>query len=216
MTYINLVLENSKIIVRKILQYIKDFVNGLLQRNVKQVEVDIRKLVEDAIKRQPEYKSLLGGKLQSQLGVTHPQQRLDEIVRVVVDSIEVKVNKLKETGGQLTGGLEIQFVKTKFADLLKSPAASYVTDKGVKIEWLRWLLLEGDKLIVRSYTIGVDPKNYARTRLGEIMINTPKKQGGWSVPSEFAGTAENNFITRALVEVYSDIGKILEGAVRAN
>lgn len=216
MTYISLVLENSKIIVRKILKYITDFVNGLLQRNVKQVEIDIRKLVEDAIKRQPEYKSLLGGKLQSELGVTHPQHRLDEIIRIIVDSIEVKVNKLKESGGQLTGGLEIQFVKTKFADLLKAPVASYITDKGVKIEWLSWLLLEGDKLIVRQYMIGIDPKNYARTGLGQIMINTPKKQGGWRVPPEFAGTAENNFITRALIEVYNDIGKLLEGAVRGN
>ncbi len=216
MSYVNVILENSKAIVKKIVTTLKDYVNGLLFRKAPKIQIDIRKLVEDAIRRQPEYKSLLGGELQSELGVPHTKPRLDQIVRIIVDSIEVKVKKLKNVGDIIEGGLEIDFVKSNFKDLTELPVASYVTDKGVKIEWLRWLLLEGDKIIVRSYTIGIDPKDYARTGLGEIMIPSYKKAGGWRVPPEFSGTAEDNFITRALIEVSHEINRLMERSLSGN
>lgn len=213
---LGIILENAKSITNKIIKVLKDTINGMLFRKAPEIQVDLRKMIEDAIKAQPEYKSLLGGTLQSELGVPHTSPRLDEIIRIIVDSIEVKVNKLKPSGDQIFGGLEIQFTKSNFKDLLDSPAATYVTDKGQTIEWLRWLLLEGDKIIVRTYQIGIDPKNYARTGLGEIMINSPQKLGGWAVPPEYAGTAENNFITRALISVANDIDKLMTNSLNGN
>jgi hypothetical protein len=213
---LGIILESAKSITSKIIKVLKDTINERLFRKAPKIQVDLRKLIEDAIKAQPEYSSLMGGTLQSELGVPHTGPRLDQIIRLVVDSIVVKVNKLKPTGDQIFGGLEIQFVKSNFKDLLNSPAATYVTDKGQTIEWLRWLLLEGDKIIIRQYRIGIDPKNYARTGLGEIMINSTGKQGGWSVPSQYAGTVDNNFITRALISVANDIDKLIANSLNGN
>src|SRR4051812_33756496 len=93
-----LILEGTKSITRKIVRVLCDAVNSLLFRRAPKIQVDLRQLIERAIKSQPEYKSLLGGKLQSELGVPHTEPRLDEIISIVVQSINLKVNKLKQTG----------------------------------------------------------------------------------------------------------------------
>jgi hypothetical protein len=214
MSSFGLIIESAASIVKKLIKVLKDEVNRLLFGRAPKIEIDIRKLIEDAIKRQPEYRSLLGGKLQSELGVPHTQPRLDKIIQLIIDSIQIKVTKLKETGGQLVGGIEIIFDKTLLTELLDLSESRYVTDKGVVIEWLKWLLIEGDKLIVRQYMIGIDPKNYARTGLGQIMIPSGRTNKSWSVPVEYRGTANNNFITRALLEIQSEIDKVLEGSLR--
>ena len=41
-----------------------------------------------------------------------------------------------------------------------------------------------------------------------------KKRGFWQVPSEFSGTAVDNFATRALGNVSEAIDKIVEKAVK--
>ncbi len=215
--FIKLVVESTKSISRKIVKVLRDAVNTRLFTRAPKIQIDIRKLIEEAIKRQPEYRSLLGGKLQSELGVVNTSSRLDKIIRIIVDSIEVDVLKAKDNGSQIVAGLKINLVKTNFEELVSLPEASYMTEKGVVIQWLKWLLLEGDKIIVRDYMIGIDKKGiYARTGLGEIMIPSGKKATGWRVPPEFAGTAENNFITRALLEVSNEIDKIVLSALNAS
>jgi len=84
---------------------------------------------------------------------------------------------------------------------------SYVGRRGQKtLEWLRWLLLEGGKVIVSDYEYRQGSKRGgSRTGLG-IMI---KRRGGWKVPAAIAGIESDNFVTRALSEIQDNIDIIV-------
>ena len=93
--------------------------------------------------------------------------------------------------------------------MLSLPQASYVSESsGLLVEWLRWLLLEGNAVLVKDYFFlnksGIDK---SRTGLG-IMVE--KRSRNWSIPPRFAGTSGDNFATRAL----SDIDKVIDDIVR--
>jgi hypothetical protein len=177
-----------------ILKALKDELNKLLIDRARGIERKIKQIVFNAITHSPEYQSLIGGKLQSELGVPNSESKIYRIVAQWISNIHVSVVKLRITGGKLSGGLHVRLMKDKYADVLSLPEASYQTQRGVIINWLQWLLIEGDKMIVRDYHVGYVPNARSRTNLGEVMI----KGGTWRVPPEFSGTPHDNFVTRSL------------------
>jgi hypothetical protein len=76
------------------------------------------------------------------------------------------------------------------------------------LPWLQWLLLEGNATIVRNYTVSFGPNRFSRTGFA---LMRPSLQS-WKVPSEFAGTINDNWITRAIDGAESNIQKLLDGA----
>ena len=64
--------------------------------------------------------------------------------------------------------------------------------EGGDLHWLRWLLLEGYKVLVVGFHFRFQPGR-GRSQLGYM-----RKGGFWRVPPEYAGTADDNFVTRAL------------------
>ncbi len=209
-TYTLQVVTSARELERQILKAIAEELNKSIAVKKVAIQGNIRAILERAFKSQPEYISLQGGKLQAELGVVDAKRKIDVIIEKWIDSILVDIGKVKILNQGLKGNISLSLVPKNFNDVLDLPEASYITDKGVKIEWLRWLLLEGDKYIVRDYQIGIDRKGkYARTGLGKIMIPSGRKVKGWRVPSEFSGTASNNFATRALLSVQEDIDREL-------
>lgn len=190
---------------KQILNALKEELNTKLIKTAHIIQYRLRKILVTSITTTPEYRSLLGGSLQSELGVTSTNRRLDKIVQTFAENIKIKLEKMRVQAGNISGGLNIDVLQYNYKDVLSLPEARYVTDKGVVIEWLQWLLLEGDKMIVRNYQIGLNQSPNARTGLGQIMI----KGGTWRVPPQFSGTRENNFITRALDGAMSDIDKMI-------
>ena len=207
---INVKLENTEGFRKKILNGLQIELNSRLIKNRDKIEQRIRKILYRSIKSQPEYKSLLGGQLQSELGVVNTSSKLEELITEWLSGIKLTIHKIKIEAKQLVGGVSLIISRDNYNNLLSHSAATYYTEKGEEIEWLRWLLLEGDKTIIRQYQIGIDLGNYARTGLGNIMI----RGGRWSVPSEFSGTARNNFLTRALDSVDSQIGQAIQDILR--
>ena len=90
--------------------------------------------------------------------------------------------------------------RNDYSDVISVPEAVFVTEKGVKLEWLRWLLLEGDKRIVSNYFF----KKSSRGRAGGGIM-AERQNASWGVPSQFAGTENNNFATRALETINDEI-----------
>mgnify|MGYP003646261604 FL=1 len=89
---------------------------------------------------------------------------------------------------------------------MSSAAAEFTAQnkrgQGTPLEWLKWLLLEGDRVIVANYRF--EPSNKGTSRTGEgIMIKT--RGGGWNVPPQFAGVDNDNFATRALEGIQDTI-----------
>lgn len=163
------------------------------------------------IRVSPEYASLHGGVLQAQLGLVAPTTQVEGVLQGLADGCRCDVVPPRVAGASLTGSVVVGILREDLSDVLSRPEASFVSENGHDVEWLRWLLTEGDRLIIADY--GFLPASrmrpeavakFSRTRLG-IM----RKKGTWGVPAEFAGSRGANWLTRALNLFEQVLGKIL-------
>tara|TARA_R110002020_G_scaffold33193_1_gene101375 strand:+ start:2816 stop:3463 length:648 start_codon:yes stop_codon:yes gene_type:complete len=176
------------------------------------IEQKIRAATRQLLVESPEYVSLLGGKLQAELGVPESLQRISAVIDQWISNISVTVVAGKSP--LLT--VEIGVIQSDYQDVLSLPAAtySYTSSRSgpVDIPWLEWLLLEGDKRIVRKYSFAPIQRG-SRTGLG-IMIKD--RVSGWQVPAEYSGTASNNFAIRALESLDKKIDEIVDHVIKAS
>jgi hypothetical protein len=202
-------IEGEKSIEKKIIQALAGEVDKMLKKAAGPIKMRLRFAVLERIKNTPEYKSLFGGKLQAEFGLKNPQQRMEAILTTWVKSINVTLITTKKRTDKFVGGLNIEMIQGNFRDVIDLPEAKLVTSKGETLPWLEWLLLYGDKIIIRDYVFSANnPKS--RTGLGVMMHRRGKN---WRVPPEFSGTINNNFVTRALLDIDKIIDTIIEEEV---
>ena len=193
----------QKYVVKELFKKLKKR-SGIIKQRIQE---PLQNIVRESIIATPEYRSLHGGKLQAELGVTSPASRIESVINMWVSNIFVDA----KVGTSPLLSIEIGFLEQGYAVVFALPEASYDYQKGV-IPWLQWLLLEGDKRIVRSYEFSPITR-HSRTGLG---IMTPSPRRGGQVPSEFSGTETNNFATRAFDGVDTKIEKIVESVIKAS
>lgn len=167
-------------------------VNSLLVRNKQKTLTDIRSFVEKCVVEQPEIISLRAGgqgSLAAQFGIHVGQESsvVDSIISAIVDATKVNVGRFNLN---LEGKIHISFQPSDFTNLLALPTGYVSTELGVKLDWLKWLLTEGQRVIVVGYEYVASPNGRSR---GGVM----RAGKAWRVPTEFSGTIEDNFITRA-------------------
>lgn len=205
--------QKNKTITKLILTEFRKELKKAFPMILSQIEIDVKDLIRVAIQSSSAYIDLLGGSLQGELGVPDTSTRLPALIDLYVNSIVVKLMPITLTTRTLKGSIVIKFDQT-FANLLTSPEAAYLTDKGEVIPWLEWLLIEGD-LTITEYTFSTSPQAvvdiYSRTGLG-LMFRT--RGGRWSVPTEFAGTIGDNFITRAIRSVRKEINTLFKKSLK--
>jgi hypothetical protein len=182
---------------------IADEFNDVLSRAALPMEKRIRVLVQDAIEAQPEWYALNNGALVEEFGLTNPVAKINTVMRYWINSIVVLFNPFKISGGQLKGRFEISMIRADWSDVLTIPEALQITSKGQPLPWLQWLLIEGDKVIIREYELA-QGKKPGRAG-GRIMIKT---KGRWRVPPQYAGTTNDNFVTRAIDSIAPDFEQI--------
>jgi hypothetical protein len=200
--------ETEQQIAKKIGEAIATEFNKKLINIANKVRPQIQNIVFTAIMNSPEVQSLQGGDLQAELGVPDAAGRVRNLAELWAKSIRVvSFQPAKMQGGFFRATLELGGIQSDFADALSSPDAIYTTNSGQVIQWLEWLLIEGDKVIIREYQIGLDVYDVSRTGLGNVMIKNQK--ASWSVPAHFAGTEDDNFVTRAIDTVADDIQKLI-------
>mgnify|MGYP003147915009 FL=1 len=181
-------------------------VSNVLKQNEANISVGIKKRVQETVMdmlfASPAVSSLMGGKLQAQLGVVAAESTMIEVIDTWMNNIHVSA----KAGGSPLLTINIGVLTQGYGDVLSLPASVYQSAGGEMIEWLRWLLLEGDKTISDYFFL---PGNRSKSRTGlGIMV----RKGGreWSIPPEFRGTETDNFATRAL----ENLDKALDRIVR--
>ena len=166
-------------------------------------------LVSSAIISTPEFESLVGGKLREELGIPDALPILYAIIQKVVDSIEVKMDV---SAGELPG-VVVKILRADFQDVLQVHGTSYVSvgKRGsAVVKWLEWLLFAGSEVVLTEVAINTKRQSRAASRTGRaIMVHPTIAPKGWSVPSEFAGTIHDNFLTRATESLEPEIQKIV-------
>lgn len=188
-------LESESAIKQMVLDSIKDHIQTAFYKARMVLAKTIPAEIYKAIVSEPEYQSLLTGKLRYEFGIPEAAQKVNEIVNIWTNNVIVTVTPITLSGSGLKGGFSINMIKSNYEDVLTSDNALVFDglSKAV-LPWLEWLLLYGSKIIVKNYTVQVGPNPYSRTGLA---IMTPSKEN-WRVPPEFAGTSTNNWVTRAL------------------
>jgi hypothetical protein len=164
-----------------------------------------------AIMEQPEYASLLSGKLYGEFGIPDADFKVRSLIHQWLKEFEIQVSPWRVVGTRIVGGFSMNSVRADFTNVLSMPQAHQLTEKHELLPWLKWLLLEGNKIIIREHYYARAPlfERYSRTGRG-IMISELSGRassgwkhglvsGGWRVPPEYSGTIDNNWITRALV-----------------
>ena len=183
---------------------------GILRNSLKK---RVQEILQMNIMNQPEYLSLSeGGKLRTELGLVDAQTKIDSILRILIRGINVVNTPINVVGNQISGRIMITAVPGDFSDVLSSNAAAYTTEKGDIIPWLSWLLTMGDTIIIATHKVTYEPRLAAFSRTGyDVMLPSAT---GWKVPSEFSGTIDDNFITRAVMDSLPEVGQALEIEIR--
>lgn len=145
------------------------------------------------------------GELAGQLGLPDAANRIERILEIWIRGVTVKAQPLKKVGKQIRGGLTIRGIDRDFKDVLGASEATFVTEAAEILPWLSWLLTQGTRPIIKDYRLAVNPI-FSRTNR-YVMVRAEDKF--WSVPQEFAGTLNNNFLTQALAGFDKDIEKII-------
>ncbi len=190
---LSLVDSNSSI-KRDIENAMLDQILNHLNSGSKDLQSRLKKIVPSWIESTPEIDSLrqtgVANSLASQLGLDGSRATLavDEIKNAVASSVRVELNEAKKLKDI---SLSIFIQPEDFSNLLSITSASYVAEGGSTIAWLDWLLNLGTKTIIFGYSYEPD------TSFGRSGGGFMADGGVWRIPPQFAGTKDNNFITRA-------------------
>jgi hypothetical protein len=195
----------------------KNIINALLpdiRRYFTNISNKLTRIIPDivikAIIAQPEYQALLNGQLQYELGIPDPAARLSEILETIKSGQSINIQAPQLTGNRISAKLTFGMVKKDFSDLLSLGAATINTEKGVQLNWLEWLLVQGDTVIISNYDFILGPSPYSRTGMG---IMRERSGGSWRVPPEYAGTVNNNWITRAIDSAAQSIDQTITNII---
>lgn len=168
------------------------------------IEKNIRQLIHHMFEQSPEIYQLLHSRIRYDLGVLPDEMEsvMKQIPDIIADSL--RVNIIKRQNIVLT----VSMVPAYFVDIANIKEGTFIqtfTKKEPKeIHWLDWLLTKGNEIIISEYRVLY--KHTSASRTGEAimvelqsgMYNRTFGSSGFRIPPEFAGTIENNFITRAL------------------
>jgi hypothetical protein len=187
-------LDSVSSIQKKVNQACADHFNKNINRLGSSLVDKFKIAVESWLIDQPEIISLNTASpdsLMAQFGLPPAQAATitAQIIQAVKNSISIKIRKFD---AKLNGGIDVNFQPKGFQNLLTLGAGHTIYDKG-DLHWLDWLLTMGDTIIVAGYDYN------AETGIGRSGLGNMKEGGAWSVPPEFSGTLENNFVTRALI-----------------
>ncbi|MDC0297109.1 hypothetical protein OAK92_00905 [Crocinitomicaceae bacterium] len=206
--FLELVDSNSKI-KKDLLKALATEANKVLASNVRRIEKEIKLAVARWVSSSDEFDAIetenAVNSLNAQLGLPAGQGALavEQIKQAVISSIEIELTSKKNKKIDSIS-LTINVQPEDFRNILGLSSGVIVTDAGTGLEWLNWLINLGTSTVVFgfSYTPSVD----GRSGGGKM-----DSGGTWRVPPQYAGTIDNNFITRTLNGKQREIQKILQG-----
>lgn len=169
--------------------------------------VFIRNIYEECVRRlqsSPTYTSLLYGDLRVEFGLLNPQKDLDQILRDFFDNIKIEI-----------GSLENKFIRVDInTSFINSVDGAYYSfgEIGGSVDWLYWLMNAGSNVVVPGFSIiygefeSPEPSRTGRA----IMVPF----GSYTVPSQWAGTESDNWVTKALNGIQDYIFELIKREIQ--
>lgn len=204
-------LQTEKQISDAVLNALLSPVDNYLKKSLQIIRQKLPLLIQSILTNTPEYASLTGGQLQYEFGIPDPINKLSTILDIWSNNLNIEYNKPTIITNKIKAGFSVSLIKSNFADVLSSGASLVIDNlKGYQLPWLEWLLLEGNKIIVPKQEVIIGPSKYSRS--GFALMRESNKS--WRVPSQYAGTISNNWITRAIDDNESAINDLLNKAFK--
>jgi len=137
----------------------------------------------------------------AEIGVPDINDRIQSIIRIASNDFKVIV----KPANYLI--IDINILDTGYSQLLSLPEAIYpytsIQGSGV-LEWLRWLLVEGNGVVVDGWRFSPFPSRFSRSGGGIMAAG-----GAWNVPPSLQGTPDDNILTRALLGIEKDLEAVI-------
>lgn len=185
---------------------IKKVILKLLAQELDQIMSDVAKhvhpkmveLVEKTIEENSAMKDLTDGFVRGHFGLSSSEatKAVEAISQAVAETVQVIPSRVLVTGNKFKGGLVISVQPEGLSNILSLPEGeityySKTYNKDVTLDWLRWIIERGDRVIVSKFDFVMEA---GKGRSGQ---GTMKKTGTWRVPPSMSGTIDDNFITQA-------------------
>ena len=205
------IVETNDEINTMILEIMADHINDTLNIAMPKITTEIKELVALSLREEPEYQSLLSGRLKAEFGLSDTNM-VDNIIDKLVSTIDVSRSTVSYNKIGLVGGFTITMMKSDDMNgLIFTDIASVISNNGQHLPWLQWLLLEGNNAIVKNFDVKMG--SYSQSRSGmAIMVSS---RDNWRVPPEFVGTISNNWTTRAIDRIEDKIYTLIQDIIEA-
>jgi hypothetical protein len=199
-------LEISQNIMKALLPDIADYFKDVIYS----LKANLPPVIRNTIINSSEYQSILNGQLQYEFGIPDPGSKLAGLLDIWSQTIKVTYNAPTISGNKIKGSFSVNMIRVDFSDVLYSEyAIVYDALRGYSLPWLEWLLLEGNKTIISNYGVIIGPNKSSRTGMAVMR----QSSGSWKVPSQFAGTIGDNWITRAIDNAENEIENVINKAL---
>lgn len=148
---------------------------------------------------------ILQDDLRGQLGLTPAKARsaVNGIIAGITNSVMYTYTPIKYKNRSFTGGFSIHVQPEDFTNIFASVGLDSVIryysmyyKKVVELDWLNWILMRGDAIIVTDGQFTA----MAGGRSGQGKMMRTGSINVWKVPSSISGTQFDNIITRTLRE----------------
>lgn len=200
--------EIQSLISKSLLSQLDNFLINLIPK----LKSGLSVIITRSIVSSPEYNSLLSGELQYNFGINDSNNKLNELLNIWANNINIEYTAPKLSNNKIVSKLLASMIRIDFADVLYTDYALVIDSmRGYSLPWLEWLLLEGNKSIIQDYEIVVGTNNRSRTGMA---IMRSSYGDSWKVPSQYAGTQNDNWITRAIDTIGDDVDKLLESLLK--
>ena len=187
-------------------------VDDILIKAKPAIQNRISNLLRTAIEGSPTIQSLKGGELQVDFGLTDGEAAAatQDIVNAVVSAVNVFFQNSRR--GKTLGNLVIQIDPAIVSTAVQTSTTNGIySSNGNQITWLDWLMNKGTQVIIDGFeVVSTDYDERSRSG-GGFMLPTG---GVFRVAPEFAGTAGDNFVSRAIIANGPNIRKIIQEEFR--
>lgn len=197
------IVESTNTVKARILFEAAEVVDNILRRNSPVISRKISTLLANRIHETPHMKSILGGKLKADFGLTDEMadEALGKITELIRSNTIIKLYKRPQK--DLFYSLEIRLLPNGVTPFL---SIRYDSDGG-PVDWMDWLLTKGVTIINEDFFVAYGSFS---SRTGEaIMMPAGSSGKDFRVDPEFAGTEDDNFIVNVVKQSYPDMVAIV-------
>jgi hypothetical protein len=205
-------LETDSQISKLIMDELKIILDKAINTALPKISTEIKILIGESLRNQPEYSSLMTGTLKAELGIADATS-ITSVIDALIETLAVQKNDIKVTNKGLSGGFSLTMMKSDDMNgVIYTDPASVKDASGYSLPWLEWLLLKGSEILVKNYEVSYVSSPYSRSGMA-IMIPS---SSSWRVPPQFAGTENDNWTTRAINSVEDSVYKIIQENIEKN